>query len=131
MPRATPTSRAICWTISRASRHGSPRRRIDCAYRRTCYDDSGVTPHLSDDALVIRGRRVVTPTGVRPASVHVEHGRITRVGEWNDASPAPVLDAGDAIVMPGVVDTHVHVNEPGRSEWEGFETATAAAPRAV
>ena len=36
-------------------------------------------------------------------------------------------DAGDLVVMPGIIDTHVHVNEPGRTEWEGFETATRAA----
>jgi allantoinase len=82
---------------------------------------------MPDDSLVIRGRRIMTPSGVRAASIHVEHGRIVRVGGWLDPSASPVLDAGNSIVMPGVVDTHVHVNEPGRSEWEGFETATRAA----
>jgi allantoinase len=78
--------------------------------------------------LVIRGPRVVTPDGVRPASVHVADGRIVAVAAI-DAVPAgaTVVDAGDALVMPGVVDTHVHVNEPGRTEWEGFNTATQAA----
>jgi allantoinase len=78
--------------------------------------------------LVIRGRRVVTPEGVRAASVHITDGRIIGVGEWNDV-PAGVspIDAGEMIVMPGLVDTHVHVNEPGRTEWEGFEAATHAA----
>ena len=38
-----------------------------------------------------------------------------------------MLDAGDLVIMPGVVDSHVHVNEPGRTEWEGFATATQAA----
>ena len=38
-----------------------------------------------------------------------------------------VLDAGDLVIMPGVVDSHVHVNEPGRTDWEGFATATQAA----
>jgi allantoinase len=50
-----------------------------------------------------------------------------RIGAWDDASAGDIHDAGDSIVMPGVVDTHVHVNEPGRTEWEGFETATRAA----
>ena len=68
----------------------------------------------------------MTDTGVRAASVHVESGKITRVAAWDDAPPDTV-DAGDLLVMPGVVDTHVHVNDPGRSEWEGFETATDAA----
>lgn len=80
--------------------------------------------------LVIRGKRVVTPKGVRAASVHIENGRIARVGAWDDApSGAWLVDADESIVMPGLVDTHVHVNEPGRTEWEGFETATRAAAR--
>ena len=78
--------------------------------------------------LVIRGQRVVTPEGLRPASVHVANGRIVAVAGVDAAPPgATVVDAGDAVVMPGVVDTHVHVNEPGRTEWEGFRTATQAA----
>jgi allantoinase len=60
--------------------------------------------------------------------VHVAAGRIVRLGAWAEAPPdIPVVDAGESIVMPGLVDTHVHVNEPGRTEWEGFETATRAA----
>jgi allantoinase len=51
-------------------------------------------------------------------------GRIDRVASYDDSAD---LDAGDSIVMPGIVDTHVHVNEPGRTEWEGFETVTRAA----
>jgi allantoinase len=78
--------------------------------------------------LVIRGRQVVTPDGMRAASVHVAEGRIVRVGAWEDApSEISVVDAGESIVMPGLVDTHVHINEPGRTEWEGFETGTRAA----
>lgn len=78
--------------------------------------------------MVIRGRRVVTSEGMRAASVHIEAGRIARVADWGDVDETAELhDAGDLIVMPGVVDTHVHVNEPGRTEWEGFESATRAA----
>jgi allantoinase len=78
--------------------------------------------------LVIRGRQVVTPEGVRAASVHVAEGRIVRLGAWEEAPPEiSVVDAGESIVMPGLVDTHVHINEPGRTEWEGFETGTRAA----
>jgi allantoinase len=77
---------------------------------------------------VVRGTRIVTPEGIRPATVYIEHGRIARVGGVDDpASGNDVLDAGDLVVMPGLVDTHVHVNEPGRTDWEGFETATRAA----
>ncbi|HEV8629543.1 MAG TPA: allantoinase AllB [Thermoanaerobaculia bacterium] len=80
-------------------------------------------------ALVVRGRRVVTPEGVRPASVHVAGGVIVAVAAYDDAGPsgAPRLEAGELLVMPGLLDTHVHVDEPGRTEWEGFRTATRAA----
>jgi hypothetical protein len=78
--------------------------------------------------LVVRGRRVVTAGGTVPAAVVVRGGVIAAVTEPGD-EPAglPVVDAGDAVVMPGVVDSHVHVNEPGRTGWEGFATATRAA----
>ena len=77
---------------------------------------------------IIRSRRVVLPAGVSPASVHIADGKIVRIGEWNDVSAfADITDAGDLVVMPGNVDAHVHVNEPGRTEWEGYQTATRAA----
>ena len=84
---------------------------------------------MTQPDLVVRGRRVVLPGGARAASVHVRAGRVARVGEYEDAPPgcARFEAAADAVVMPGLVDTHVHVNEPGRTEWEGFETATRAA----
>jgi allantoinase len=60
--------------------------------------------------------------------VHISGGRIVRVAPHDDVPEgARVVDAGGLLVMPGVVDSHVHVNEPGRTEWEGFETATRAA----
>ena len=68
------------------------------------------------------------PEGVRPAALLVREGKIARVGAYHEqASAIPVLDAGPLIVMPGMVDTHVHFNEPGRTEWEGFESGTRAA----
>jgi allantoinase len=79
---------------------------------------------------IIRGERVVLPDGMRPATIRVDDGRITSVTSGHRAAAvasATVIDAGSAIVMPGIVDTHVHINEPGRTEWEGFETATRAA----
>jgi len=70
----------------------------------------------------------VTPDGVREACVHVVDGRIERVAPFDDVpTRVPLVEAGDRVIFPGVVDTHVHVNEPGRTEWEGFETATRAA----
>lgn len=78
--------------------------------------------------LIIRSRRVVTPEAVSQASVHIQNGIITALGEWNEiSSEVPLVDAGEAVVMPGLVDAHVHVNEPGRARWEGFATATRAA----
>ena len=79
--------------------------------------------------LVVAARRVVTGGAVRPARVGVAGGRIAVVAPWAADLPADrtvVLD-DDAVLLPGLVDTHVHVNEPGRTEWEGFATATAAA----
>jgi allantoinase len=78
--------------------------------------------------LIIRSRRVVTPGGTRPASVHVRGGRIVGVLGFDVVPPGcHIDDAGDAAVMPGVVDTHVHVFAPGRTDGEGFEVTTRAA----
>jgi allantoinase len=77
---------------------------------------------------VLRSRHVVTPDGIAPASIHIAGNSIVAVAGWKEVPPDSVLvDAGESTVMPGVIDTHVHVNEPGRAEWEGFETATLAA----
>ncbi len=78
---------------------------------------------------VFRGRRVVLPDGVRAASVTVTDGVVTSIDNWADggAEGAAIVDVGDALLLPGLVDTHVHVNEPGRTHWEGFASATRAA----
>ncbi len=83
--------------------------------------------------LVVRGDRVVLPEGVRAAAIHVHDGRIVRVAGRDDVPVgADVIDAGEAIVLPGVVDSHVHMNDPGRAHWEGIDHATrAAAPGGV
>ena len=70
----------------------------------------------------IKSTRVVVDGEVRPATIRHEEGVIVEIGD----GPADD-DYGDLVVMPGLVDSHVHVNEPGRTEWEGFATATAAA----
>ena len=78
--------------------------------------------------VIIQGRRVVLPEGERPASIHIESGIIVAVRDYGDVdAAAQVLDAGGLAVLPGLVDSHVHINEPGRTDWEGFETATRAA----
>src|SRR6059058_4494262 len=83
---------------------------------------------MNQTDLVIRGRRVVTENAVGPASVHISQGRIVGIGGFEEIPLGKVVEAGeDSIVMPGLVDTHVHVNEPGRARWEGFETATKGA----
>ncbi len=77
---------------------------------------------------VFRGHHVVLAQSVRPASVHVDDGVIVKVGEYDDV-PEGVLveECGGLTLSPGLVDTHVHINEPGRADWEGFDTATRAA----
>ncbi|WP_018623210.1 allantoinase AllB [Spirosoma luteum] len=76
----------------------------------------------------IRGNNVLTPTGIRPAVVLVKDGRIADVlSEVPAGFDADVIDLQDSVLMPGVIDPHVHINEPGRTDWEGFDTATKAA----
>jgi len=78
--------------------------------------------------LVVSSTRVATPQGVGAADLVITGGVITAVTEHGRAPDAARrFDVGTAALLPGVVDTHVHVNEPGRTEWEGFETATRAA----
>jgi len=76
----------------------------------------------------LRSTLVLTRDGFRPAAVVVDGERITQVIEWSDApADADLHDFGDLAILPGLIDTHVHMNEPGRTEWEGFATATRAA----
>ncbi|MEV4859618.1 allantoinase AllB [Streptomyces ossamyceticus] len=84
---------------------------------------------MSDAELVLRSTRVITPEGSRPAAVAVADGRITAVLHHDADLPSGVRleDLGDDVLLPGLVDTHVHVNDPGRTHWEGFWTATRAA----
>lgn len=73
-------------------------------------------------------RRVVTPDGIRAAAVLVQDGRILDVTAREQVSPQiPITDFSDDAILPGLVDSHVHINEPGHAEWEGFRTATRAA----
>ena len=73
-------------------------------------------------------RRVVTADAVRPAALLVEADRILEVIAPEQVPPqTEVHDFGNAAILPGLVDSHVHINDPGRTEWEGFLTATRAA----
>jgi allantoinase len=77
---------------------------------------------------VLRGRAICTPGGVRPAAVLIRDEKIAAVaGADEPFGGAPTLDAGARLVLPGLVETHAHVNEPGRTDWEGFASATRAA----
>jgi allantoinase len=83
---------------------------------------------MSQFDLVVRSRRTVTPEGERAAAVAVRGEKI--VGLYDHAAPldaAEDIDLRDLALLPGLVDTHVHVNEPGRTHWEGFDSATRAA----
>jgi allantoinase len=78
--------------------------------------------------LVVRSRRAVTAIGEGPAAVVVTGGKIVDVLPYDEEVDAREdVDLGDTALLPGLVDTHVHVNEPGRTDWEGFASATRAA----
>jgi allantoinase len=76
----------------------------------------------------VHSKRVILPDGIREATLLIEGGVITGVvGGLAMAEGMELVDAGESLVMPGVIDPHVHINEPGRTDWEGFDTATRAA----
>ena len=77
---------------------------------------------------VIRSQRVVVGNAVRPAAIAMRDQRITAVGGYDDfQSSSEPADFGNSVIMPGLVDLHVHINQPGRTAWEGFASATKAA----
>ncbi|MBK6943369.1 MAG: allantoinase AllB [Flavobacteriales bacterium] len=80
------------------------------------------------ESVAIHSTRVITPTGVIEATVIIANGKISEVLKGRvESKGIPFESVGDNVIMPGVIDVHVHINEPGRTEWEGFETATKAA----
>ena len=84
---------------------------------------------MSTPELIIRGQTVVSSDAIGPASIHIRDEKIVSVRGFDEVVDAcEIVEASDgSVVMPGLVDTHVHINSPGRSEWEGFLTATRAA----
>src|SRR5690242_7192507 len=80
------------------------------------------------ETLVIRSTRMVLPDGVRESAAYVRDKKIESIHRYDAKLDADrEVDLGDLALLPGLVDTHVHVNEPGRTEWEGFASATRAA----
>src|ERR1700741_911101 len=79
--------------------------------------------------LIIRGQRVVLPNAIAPRAVHIREERIVFVGDYDDVSAdCEVIEVADySVVMPGLLDTHVHIKAPGRTEWEGFCSSRLAA----
>ncbi|MDX1342518.1 MAG: allantoinase AllB [Reinekea sp.] len=78
--------------------------------------------------MMFKSQRVITPEGERAASVIVDDGQIVAIEAYDfHADDIPVVDYRQRVLMPGIVDSHVHINEPGRTDWEGFDTATHAA----
>lgn len=77
----------------------------------------------------IFSRRVILPSSVEPARITIENGIIASVETTGSPGNDGTEDFGDLVIMPGLIDSHVHINEPGRTEWEGFNTATRAAAK--
>jgi allantoinase len=75
----------------------------------------------------IRSTHIVTPEGVRPGVILIEDEKIAALEPYDHTASGAFTDAGALYILPGLIDAHVHINEPGRTEWEGFETATRAA----
>ena len=77
--------------------------------------------------LISRGPKVVLPDTIAPRSIHIREGKIVAMNDYDQTLAGCEMIEVDSVIMPGLVDTHVHVNSPGRTEWEGFQTATTAA----
>ena len=80
--------------------------------------------------LAIHSKRTVLPKGVKDAVIFIKNNKIAAITEGvglENIEPTKLYDAGNNVVMAGIIDAHVHINEPGRTDWEGFDTATKAA----
>ncbi len=78
--------------------------------------------------IAIHSKRILLPDGTREATLFMEEGHITSIIDGLAmVEGVDLVEAGDRVVMPGIIDPHVHINEPGRTEWEGFDTACRAA----
>jgi allantoinase len=79
-------------------------------------------------SFAIHSQQTITPDGVKDATVVISSGIITDILNGSSANfPGELMDVGNKVLMPGIIDPHVHINEPGRTDWEGFDTATKSA----
>src|SRR5476651_718900 len=77
--------------------------------------------------IAIKSTNIITPEGAVKGIILIENGLIKSILPYDAAVDAEINDVGDNVVMAGIIDPHVHINEPGRTDWEGFNTATKAA----
>ena len=82
---------------------------------------------IKSSALVLKSTQVVINGALTAAQILIENGKITEIADYDAKLAIKAEDFGDQVIMPGLVDTHVHINEPGRTEWEGFNTGTQSA----
>lgn len=84
-------------------------------------------PTKLPEKYILKSTRVLIGGGISPGYLLVNKGRIQSFSIEKPEIVVPVFDCGNHVIMAGLVDPHVHINEPGRTHWEGFETATKAA----
>src|SRR5215469_14362851 len=81
---------------------------------------------MSDFETILRGGTLITPDGESRTDIGIVEGKIVALGEELSGSARIEIDARRLHIFPGVIDAHVHFNEPGRTDWEGIETGTRA-----
>src|SRR5579863_9022955 len=122
-PRIPPSTFSVARAMARRRNSGFG---MEGTFNLLNSSPSGESKHSM--AYAFRSTRVLTPQGVIPATLLVEHEHIMGIRGWDEVPAVGQLhDFGDYVLLPGLVDSHVHINEPGRTEWEGFATATRAA----
>ncbi|MBD0288597.1 MAG: amidohydrolase family protein, partial [Flavisolibacter sp.] len=77
--------------------------------------------------LILKSKQVLTPEGTKAAQVLIKDEQIVDVLPYASEIEGNVVEIDNGIILPGLMDPHVHINEPGRTHWEGFDTATKAA----
>jgi allantoinase len=82
---------------------------------------------INSSVFALKSTQIVIHGELTPAQILIKNGKITTIADYDAALTIKAEDFGDQIIMPGLVDTHVHINEPGRTEWEGFNTGTQSA----